>query len=552
MDNRTTRSETAAATETAPNLKKPGFPLKWVIAGIVAFLVIGGTAAFALFANKSPKQLYLLSEIKTLEKAGEELEDQNGELADFQEKMTEQPSSTKAEITGGFGTDAYLPPELEMMQELLAGLSITTETEQDPKANKSFTKAGVELEGEELLNLELHQSPVQLAAAVPALYDKPFYLNTDEYGQFMRKTDPSYSGPEKLNLEPLSMKDFELSEKEETHLKETYGDFLYKELKDEYFTKKDNVSYEHNGEDLNVTQVTMKLSEKETKALLDNLFERMIKDEKLHSIVSSRVTKLANYNVNQMDMIGAAETKEDFVEGLEDARKELKGAELPKGFTSVILINGDEQVIDRKMDLTVTGDGSEVPISIHTVDVAYDNGNKRDQELKVNASSEGEKVEFLLTNNSVKKDDENRKENLKAEIRTGTEQESLTFTMESDIKGKTAAKQTADRSFTLKSDGEMNPVSLTGKLVQEQNVDAEDQTSKQVFDLELNGGDEMGNINVSLKADLESKLKEKADLPELDVQDAVNVNEVTPEDMDMISKDITLNIQRLFLDLGLF
>ncbi|AZB41012.1 hypothetical protein CEF21_00895 [Bacillus sp. FJAT-42376] len=557
MDNRTTRSEMAAATETMPNRQAGKFPLKWVIAGIIAFLVIGGTAAYALLINKSPKQLYLLSEIKTFQKAAEDFDHQNGELADFQEELAENASNTKTKISGGLDAQGALPPEFEMIQELLNEAAITTEVEQDPKKDRSYTKAGIAVQGENLLDMEIYQTPKQVAAKVPSIYEKYFYLNANEYGQFMRQLDPAYSGPEKLDFKPVDIKDLELNEKEEKHLKDTYAAFLNEKLKDEYFTKKDNVSYEHNGEKLKVTQVTMKLNEKETKALISQLLDQMIKDKELHTIIANRVVKIGNSGASQMDMIDPDTVKTDFVDGLKDAKKEVKETRIPKGFTSVLMVNGDELVIDRKMDVTVA-DSTEpgTAVSIHTMDVPYDADKKRDQELKVDITSdkEDEGGSLLLTNKINKKEGEDRTEDLKAKIssKDPAAEGSLIFSMKSDFSGKDPAKQTIKRDFSLGTEGGTgSPVKLEGTVIQKQDVSVKDKYSSQLFEIKVNGGADMAEGSISLKIDSKTKLKAKADLPDINLDNEINVNSITPEQMTDIQLKAGAKLQALFLQLGI-
>ncbi|MBS2970981.1 hypothetical protein J9317_19750 [Metabacillus sp. KIGAM252] len=556
-DNRTGRSETAAATETVTSRQMGKFPLKWVIAGIVAFLVIGGTAAYALIFSKSPKQLYLFSELKTFQKAAEDFEDQNGELADFQEKFAEMASSTKTKVTGGVEAEGVLPPEFEMIQEIINEAAITTDVEQDPKSDKSFTKAGIAIQGENLLDMEIYQSPEQVAAKIPSIYEKYLYLNSDEYGQFMRQVDPAYAGPEKLNFQPLTIKDFELNEKEQKHLQDTYASFLNEQLKDEFFTKKDNVSYEHNGEKLSVTQVTMKLSEKETKTLITRLLDQMIKDKELHTIIANRVVKIGNTGASQMDMMDPETVKSDFVDALKDAKEGLKDAKIPKGFTSVLMVNGDELVIDRKMDLAVTDteSGSENTISIHTMDVPYDGDKKRDQEFKLDlvSDNEDEGASILLTNKISKTDDANRTERLKGKISSNdpAAEGSFDFSMKSDFSGKDPAKQTISRDFSLGSEeGLDSPLKIEGNVTQKQDVSVKDNYSNQLFEIKLNGGADMAEGSVSLKIDTKTKLKKNADIPEVNLDSEVNINNITPAQMTDIQIKAGTKLQDLMLQLG--
>ncbi|MGD7007232.1 hypothetical protein [Metabacillus sp. 84] len=554
MDQRNSRSESAAAVETAP-VRQPGkFPLKWVIAGIVAFLVIGGTAAYALFGNLSPKQQYLLSEIKTFQKAAEDFEEQNGELTEFQEKIAEQASSTNTKVSMGLETDGVVPPDFEMFMDLLNEAAVTAVTEQDPKNNTSFTEAGIEVGGESLLDMEVYQSPKMVAARVPDIYDKYFYLNADEYGQFMRQLDPMYDGPEKLSFEPLTIEDLELTEEEEKHVQDTYADFLNKELKDEFFTKKDNVSYEHNGEKINVTQLTMKMNEKETKTFINNVLDQLIQDEKLQDIIAKRAVKVANSGASQMDMLNPETVKDDIKEGLKEAKTGFKDAKIPEGVTSVLMVK-DQLVIDREMKISAGSSDEADTIAIHTMDFSYDNGNKQDQEFKVEIiPGDGSEAAEILVTNKIARKDKSRTEDLKAELISKMEdaEEAVSFTMKSEFEGENPAKQKITRDFSLGTEGEStgSPVAVEGTIVQNQDVSVKDKYNNQLFEIELSGGDDMAQGTISLKIDTKTKLKEKADIPKVNTGDEVNVNNITPEQMSDIQMKAGAKLQDILLQLG--
>lgn len=132
--NRTT-DETAASLETAPAPKKA--PAKWIIILAALIVIIGGAITFVAVFKKSPKQLYLISEVNTYQKAADELETKYSETMAYQEKAMKQPSTTNATIKGGFNMDSLsYDPSFKMIQDLISKAEIKIKAEQDPKKVK--------------------------------------------------------------------------------------------------------------------------------------------------------------------------------------------------------------------------------------------------------------------------------------------------------------------------------------------------------------------------------------------------------------------------------
>ncbi|MFH7617891.1 hypothetical protein, partial [Pseudomonas syringae group genomosp. 7] len=76
---------------------------------------------FATVFKKSPKQLYLISEVNTYQKAADELETKYSETMAYQEKAMKQPSTTNATIKGGFNMDSLsYDPSFKMIQDLIS------------------------------------------------------------------------------------------------------------------------------------------------------------------------------------------------------------------------------------------------------------------------------------------------------------------------------------------------------------------------------------------------------------------------------------------------
>ncbi|MCH1627845.1 zinc ribbon domain-containing protein [Ferdinandcohnia quinoae] len=534
------------------------FPKKWLIIGIIAVLLVGGGTALGFTLLNGPKELYLMAEAKTYKSTMDQFEDQYGEDLKFQEEMLESPSSSELKLSGNVEMDTEYPdPTLEMVQEILDQAALVIKSDQDPKKQASFNTIGLEMDGSSVVDLELYQSTEQLGLKVPTLYDKYFYLNLDEYGEVMRMVDPYYEGPEKLDLSTIKWDEIKFSDKEIDEIKSRYYEYVFKALKDDYFTLEKNVPYEHDGEKMKLRKITLKMSSKEVETFINGFVDELIEDEKLHGMIADRLAKLANAGLEEMDVdfTDKKEVQKEMKSALKDLKSALKDVDYTDGFKSVILIDKKEQIIDRHMEIAFDGDVN-LEVSTKNVPIGKDD---RYQEYKIELgpedASEGKMV-FELTNDSKGAKD-GREEKMKANFYFEEYEYvvmDFTFKMNSEFKGKNPNKQTIIRDFDVVLDGEdfydMTPVS--GKITQEKDVSVKDKHSNNKFKIEVNVEDEYESGSVVINVDSKVKLKDKVDLPKMDTASGMNVAELTEEDIMEIGQEVGFKLQDLMMELGLY
>lgn len=532
-----------------------------IITAILAFIMISSAAA-AIILHKSPKELYLLSEYKTYQKSKEGWVDKYGDKMEFQEKMMKKPSSSELTLSGNIEMDSLsTDPKLEMFQELLNKATLTAKTEQVPKSNQSYYNLALNVEKEKEMDVEIFQTEDQLGLKVPFLYEKFFYLNLDEYGEFMQMIDPSYSGPETLEASDLEWQDLNLTEKEQEYIQKRYGAFLLGNLEDKNFTMKKGVEYEHEGETIKVREVTLKLSSSETKNLVNDFMDHLIKDEKLHSMIVTRAQKVSKTGAVTKE-IGSPDAnglKRQLVDGLKDARKEMKGIHFSKGFSSTLLIDKDEQIIDRKVTTAFGGSTNQLNMELRSKNVPY-GLNRIFEEFSVALSPEDDeesKLLFQVTNDVVIKE-ATRKENLNAsfKIEEYGESEEIKFSMKSDIDEETDGKKKIRRDFNLNFVvGEFidRPSAFKGTIKQTSEINLKKDYSKAKFELKLGLADELDSDTVTFKLDSKTKLKDKLEMPDLKLDSGAGLNLVNiPEgEMYRIQEEVRMNLMELGVKYGL-
>ncbi|MFS3928212.1 hypothetical protein ACL9SP_06005 [Priestia flexa] len=559
-DENKTRQETAASLETAPAPKKA--PTKLIIGLVILFVLIGAAVTFGYVFMKSPKQLYLISEVNTYNKMTEEIETKYGESLAFQEKALEQPSSSAASISGDFSMNSLAAdPSYQMIQDMISKSTINVKTEQDPKKQETYGSLTLDIGNTKALDVEGYQTKEQIGFKAPILANQFFYLNLDEYGQVMRMFDPSYTGPDKLELNQIKLEDLELTEKEKKAIATKYGKFFYDNLDEDYFTKEKNAEYKQGDETLKFTRLTLEMNQEQTEKFVQKLVAEMAKDDELQTIIAKRVATIAESSAatdpEMAELTDEKEVKKQLKEGLDEFKTDVKDLKFPKGFKSTVYINDDEVIVDRNVEFAATSadDKDNVGnVKVATKDVEYGD-NKRAQQLALTIGNDNNDSKVALdVTNDITADGDKSSEKLVASIDASdstTEDLNLKFTMDSVVNGKTDAKQTADRKFTLDLGDQAPGYTFSGDLKQDQNIDASKGKSDYKFDINLKVGMPTDSADINLKINSNSELKDAADIPAVDSKNGKNVKDITPVDLMKIQEEFYTNLQGLMMDLDI-
>ncbi|MFJ5716242.1 hypothetical protein [Neobacillus sp. NPDC093127] len=557
--------ETASSLEYVETRTTPkfNFSKKWVLITIAALVLIGGgTAVGMFFLNNSPKELFLLSEYNSYQQMSDDWNTMYGDDLAFQEKLLESPSSSDIKLSGNLDMDeGNISYQEEMLLELLKQSALTIKTDQDPIKQASHSTVALNIDGTKALDVEYVQTKKQAGLKVPKIYDQFFYLNLNQYGEFMRMVNPYYQGPETLELNTLQWNELKLSEKEKESLTKRYSKFLLTAMKEENFTLKKGVKFNHEGESLSLREITFKLSPAETNDFMNSFLDQLIKDDELQKLITDRVVKVAKAasldDQVGKDLTDKAYVKKELISGLKDMKKEMNRLNYPDGFKYVLLIDKNKQIIDRKINFAVGENKEFAKFAIETKNVPMSN-HKTFEEVSIGIApkdaAEG-KMELRYTN-TITKDKDLRKENIKAFFtfeNSGDVASKVDFTMNSVFKGKSANKQTIERDFNLRLGGKefRNVPAFKGSIYQTKDISLKDKYSNQKFDVKLNVQDVSSPGTISLTVDSKTKLKDAIKLPSLNADEGKNVAELTDDDIEEILFEIQNSMEGIFEDFGL-
>ncbi|ETI67996.1 zinc ribbon domain-containing protein [Neobacillus vireti] len=557
--------ETASSLEYVETRTKPkfNFSKKWVLITIAALVLIGGgTAVGMFFLNNSPKELFLLSEYNSYQQMADDWNALYGDDLAFQEKLLESPSSSEIKLSGNLDiNEGNMSYQEEMLLELLKQSAITIKTNQNPIKQASHSTVALNIDGTKALDVEYVQTKKQAGLKIPKIYDQFFYLNFNQYGEFMRMVNPYYQGPETLELNNLQWKELKLSEKEKESLTKRYSKFLLTAMKEENFTLKKGVKFDHEGESLSLREITFQLSPEETNAFMNSFLDQLIKDDELQKIMTDRVVKVAKAasleDQVDKDLTDKANVKKELISSLKEMKKAMNRLNYPDGLKYVLLIDKNKQIIDRKINFAVGENKEFAKFAIETKHVPLSN-NKTFEEVSIAIAPEDAaegKMELRYTN-TITKDKDLRKENLKVLFtfeNRGDVKSKADFTMNSLFKGKSANKQTVERDFNLRLGGnEFQDVpAFKGSIYQTKDISLKDKYSKQNFDIKLNVQDKFSPGTISLTVDSKTNIKDTIKLPSLNAAEGKNVAELTDDDIDEILFEVENSMEGILEDFGL-
>ncbi|WP_257350223.1 DUF6583 family protein [Pseudalkalibacillus decolorationis] len=345
-----TRNETSATLEPSQSPKRSKKPL--IISLAVIFILGIGATAYAMFFNHSAKEMYFLAESNTFNETSESFNETFAVNKDLAEKTLEEKSKSTTDL--GFKVEGLetIDPSMGMVAPIVNQLKLNTTTMIAPKESKGLVEVNLGLEGTDLVKLEAYQSDKLTGLSVPLLYDKYLYFKNEDFGKLMKRFDPSYMGPEKMdNLIQMQVEAMKSQEKL-AEFREEYGKFLLENISEESVTEGKG---ELKGE--TYTKLTLELSEKEVQDLMKKLIDKVQKDKELKELLVD-MSAGSGLAANPALAVSEGETdkdkvKEEMEKALKDMEDNLDKLKMPDGFKSTILVNDKDLIVKRDIDFKI-------------------------------------------------------------------------------------------------------------------------------------------------------------------------------------------------------
>ncbi|GGB41388.1 DUF6583 family protein [Fictibacillus barbaricus] len=510
---------------------------------VIAVLAIGATA-YAMFVDLSPRELYLKSEMNTFKALNESFEDSFEDALALQDKQMDEAYKSEARVgvemdPGMLGAGGM---EAAMIGSVLSNSEIKLTTQHDPKKEEGSADIALTMNNTDLVKAEFYQNNKQTAVSVPAAYDKHVYFPNNQFGDVMRKFDPAYQGMEKLE-NFFKAVEGDISEKARDEAFQEFAKVYADSVKDENVKLKDNVEFK--GEKLR--ELTVSLSEKETKTLLVNFIEKIEKDDEILDAVAEQAALQGGLPTGTMAPTGSMskeEAKKELKKVLADAKKAINDdLEIPGGMKQVVIVDGDDKVVSRDLSMKIGANGEEaVPMNYKSESWTKDETTNSSWVL--NAGPEGETLLVDVKMESEPKGKEGKKRDIKAkfEMTENGTTEGIGF----HIKGEgTSKKSKWTAQLVPAGDAPMELPDMTVEVEHtgDQNLDKD--YANHDYKVTLIGNDpSMGDINVGLNIKTKTTFGEKLKFPELSKGKAENIAEMSDAEMMGMMSEIQRNIEQ--------
>lgn len=487
-----------------------------IIASIAAFIVIAAGVSYALVSNPSPRALYFTAELGSFRQANASIESIFGDYWSLQNHMRENPYRSTTTISPEISGINF--PELADLDENLQNSTIQVVNSMDPNNNRAMVSFHLSTKEDCVFSVEAYQSEDQTGFSLPYLNDKYFFINNDDYGNLIRKFDPTYNGPERIeNFTHYMAK----SQENELDLRE-YFQLISSTLEEENFSLEKDVVFRDN----QYRKFTLTLPEEELKTLLGELITIMEHDDELLKIITD-----------------SAQAREEYKQGLNELKEELKSIAFPGGFVSELIIDKNNNIINRTVTFTVAD--SHTPED--GVRFTYESTNLEEKTRT--------KAEKQLSVKSIKGDDEELKFFWNTvdnpgftETRAGMQVLSY-GAVESDIQllmDTSHHEQTKVTDFQLlieNNEPELDPPIIFGTVKQTVDQDLSNGYSNQDTEFSLTFGTDdfyQGYREVTLTMDMESRIEFTDDLnfPDFQSAESTNAIDLTEEEIAEYIEDV--------------
>ncbi|SET22797.1 hypothetical protein SAMN05216389_10763 [Oceanobacillus limi] len=526
-------------TEEAKGANPKSKPIKqqtkWVILFILIFISIGGFVIYSLYGMDSkPKELYLQTERNAYEDTMEHFKEKYGDSLRFKEAMLAGPSSSEINLTGSMKEITSDHKGLAFFLTILNQTDMDIHSIRDPENEVSYHTIHLQNENSKMNAAEIIQSSEQLGVKFPVLYDRFFYLNVNEYGDFASKYDQNYAGPEELDISRLNWGDLELSKGELNQIKLEYGTYLLDELKDDYFSLENNVEYES----MTVKELTLEMSGEEVKSVLTGLMEKFLDDDELQHIIAERMIHITHAIKLDVDpeKINESQVKEDIIKRVSQWKQALAGMELEK-FKSVILVDEADQIVDRQMELY--GDENRFQFTTKS------HGTHREGIIETQNASIELSQENIEKSNGIE-------EVIELALRKEDKDQhpiDMNLTINSEYSSDAANQQQVEREIRFQRNGETEDALKSGTITQEKSINLNSNLMEQRLVLDINHQGQ----DYSIQAESTTELLEQVSYPTITESNGENMVELTDDDLyRIIYEEIGGNFQEFMKVMDVF
>lgn len=473
-----------------------------IIVAILAVLAAAGGGAYYYFTN-TPKNLFLLSEKKSLEDYSDYANSRFEQETEFQEKTAKEAYSNVIKLA--VDVPESVLNEFGIPTSLLDSTSVEFVQAHDPKANKSEVSFTPTIGGGSTDPFTWFSDDKAQYVKAP-LFNDTLMVKNDEMEQAYEKL-VGESAPKEMDLNALNLNklmDSNLTVEDLNDIQQRYIKVIVDSLEDDQFEKKDATTKIFDKEQ-KLSAVTMTMKKADVQRVGTNIIKELRDDKQLKEMYDS---SSAVYGEQSYDSL------------LDDLQKEVDDVNVDE----VVVTNYIDGKDVLKRDIVIKQDGKELA-KMNTTQ-QFDNGVKMDATfvdetgftINVKGTSTGTddaKDDYTLTTSS----DED-----------GISPVEITVKNEATLKG-SERKGTLD--VAVKDEEATEP--FTVKTAYTMDTDKKNNTQKSNADITI----PMGDDNIVVHYNMDTTLKAKLDF---DTKNAKDLNALSDAELQEVQGNLLTNV----------
>ncbi|WP_277585914.1 DUF6583 family protein [Psychrobacillus antarcticus] len=296
----------------------------WIIAIISIFVVAGGASAFFLL-DKTPKEQYFYSEIKTIQHIQELVETRYEDESEWASIGRTKATDSTYELSGEY--EGNTDPQIEHM---LNNSNISLRIAADPNEREVETEINATVLGVDVDPIKAYITTEEVIVGLP-FYDQLIQLKDKDFGKFMTTLDPSYEGSETLGLDSFLGDKGLYTEENLEYLKDEYAMYIYESIPEDAFTVTDE-TVDVNGKSIKAEKVAMTLTEAEVQKILKDVLQKAKEDPKFEEIAKESTESF----IDQLNLASSTVEPVDYGEMMDELIKSVDDINLPSGINSTI------------------------------------------------------------------------------------------------------------------------------------------------------------------------------------------------------------------------
>lgn len=343
---------------------RKGLTILGVSVGVLAVLGIGVYILFQTMVN-NPKNNYLLAELQGAEGIFEEFDERFESELDWYDYAQENAIESTVDITAETSDPSF---QQMGIAEIINNSNINLNVAQDIPNEISTLGLNADIAGFSISDVNAYITGEKAGLTLPFI-EEYMVVNEEDAASFLNTLDPeAFNGTEEIDYSMFFETDV-LTEAQREYFIDEYSAFIRENLPDDAFESADEeITVGENT--VNADKLTMTLTEEQIHTFLRDLFNKMAEDEELANLIE---TQMMAANIGNPEAPIGEEASAEFNGSLKEAADNVEDVGFPDGLISVIWTDGDDNIIKRDLDTSITVDGSTGAIAVDgTAEISED------------------------------------------------------------------------------------------------------------------------------------------------------------------------------------